>query len=113
MKLLKPLLTIGASLFSAASLSAGPIIGISFSGPDDINHANIVQIELGGGLANEYLAEGCNTRFAAIRNTLERQHMISYALAAHTTKKSVTLVLNSSDKYFQDRCTVSRISSTN
>ncbi|WP_281628852.1 hypothetical protein [Vibrio sp. St2] len=113
MKLIKLLLALGITLFSPVSLSAGPVKVITFSGPDDMNHANIVQIEIEGGLANEILAEGCNTRFAAIRNTLERQHMISYVLAAYATKESVQLVLNPSDKYFQDRCTISRISSTN
>ncbi len=49
--------------------------------------------------------------YAAIRNTEDRQHLISFALTAFVSKEPVVVVLNGGDKYFADRCTISRISS--
>lgn len=88
-------------------LADGKITSMNFSGPDDGSHPNIVQIQIEGGIDRE----GCNARFVAIRNTADRQHLISFALTAYSIKEPVSLVLNIADKYHTDRCTIQRISS--
>ncbi len=101
------LVVVISSVFTSQVNADGKIIGINFSGPDDPNHINIVQFQIEGGFASA----GCNVQFAAIRNTEDRQHLISFALAAFASKEPVVVVLNGGDKYFADRCTISRISS--
>jgi len=101
------LLFISLSIVFSHVQAAGKITGINFSGPDDPNHPNIIQIQIEGG----YNSGDCNTQFAAIRDSADRKHLISFAIAAYATKEPVTIVVNNSDKYFQDRCTISRISS--
>jgi len=91
----------------ASHVHAGIITGVNFSGPDDPHHPNIVQITIEGGFNNV----DCDQTLAAIRNTDDRQHLISYALAAFVSKQPVVIVLNGVDKYFGTRCTISRISS--
>lgn len=93
--------------FAQSALSDGIITGINFSGAYDSAHKNIVQIQIQGG----YSTSNCNSRFAAIRNTQEQQQMISFALAAFMEKTPVTIVISSNDKYYGDRCTITRISS--
>jgi hypothetical protein len=94
------------TIISSSAFASGKIIGINFSGPDD-GHPNVVQIQIEGGF-NE---AGCNTTFAAIRVTDDRKHLISFALSAYATKEPVSIVLNKTDPYFLDRCTIKRISS--
>ena len=115
MKYFKLFSFLGLTLFSFTSLGAGKITAIWHSGPDDPSHANVIQIQIEGGFAQEINAEGCNPNYAAIRNTQERQHMISYLLAAYATKERVGVVLNPADKYYTNggRCTISRIFSVN
>ena len=83
----------------------GLITSIVFSGPDDPSHQNVVQIQLEGG----FEFSNCNSSFSAIRNTEAREAMISFALSAYVAKIPVAVKLNSNDKYFSDRCTISRI----
>jgi hypothetical protein len=109
MNLLKTLSLLGLLAISFNSVGTGRITSVGFSGPDDPNHANIIQFEIEGGFSTEYNAQGCNVTFVAIRNTQDRQHLISYLLTAYTTKEKIGLVLNPSDKYYDDRCTVARI----
>jgi hypothetical protein len=97
----------GLMLVSPITFAAGLIKGVNFSGPDDPSHSNIVQIHIEGG----YDIAGCDVRFAAIRNTEDRKHLISFALAAFVSKTPVVVSLNTSDKYYADRCTISRLSS--
>jgi len=94
-------------VYSSGTFASGVITGINFSGPSDGSHQNVVQIQIEHG----YNIEGCNQRFAAIRNTPEQQHMISFALAAYFAKEPVDIELLPSDKYHSDRCTIYRISS--
>ncbi len=112
MNLVKSLLAIGLLALSSESMSAGRITSIAFSGPDDPNHINIVQIEIEGGFSGEGNAQGCNPSLAAIRNSPDRQYLISYLLTAYATKEKIKLVLNPTDKYLNDRCTISRIASS-
>ena len=95
-------------IFSANCFSAGKITDIVFSGPDDSPHQNIVQIQIEGG----FNRSGCNRTFAAIRNTTDRQHLISFALMAFTSKIPVDVRLGS-DKYLSDRCTITRLTFEN
>ena len=76
-----------------------------FSGPDDPNHTDIVQLQIEGGLNTE----GCDLTYTAIRVSEDRNHMISFAIAAYMSQTPVRLILNPSDKYFGTRCTVARI----
>jgi hypothetical protein len=108
MRSLKKIALLSLFLISFNSIGTGRITSVSFSGPDDPNHAHIVQFEIEGGFSGEYNAQSCNATFAAIRNTADRQHLISYLLTAYTTKEKIGLVLNPSDKYYDDRCTVAR-----
>jgi hypothetical protein len=103
------LMVLSQLTISSVAFGAGQVSVVSFSGPDDPDHKDIVQFEIVGGFSGEYNAGSCNASFAAIRNTPERQHMISFLLTAYATKANVKLVLNQNDKYFMDRCTVSRI----
>jgi hypothetical protein len=98
---------IGLIFITPSVLASGKIIGINFSGPDDPNHVNIVQISIEGG----FKYGSCDVVFAAIRNTEDRKHLISFALAAFASKEPVQVVLNGGDKYYGERCTISRISS--
>ncbi|WOI37706.1 hypothetical protein R1T43_01320 [Alteromonas sp. CI.11.F.A3] len=84
----------------------GLITSIVFSGPDDPSHQDIVQIQLEGGFSE---FTNCNSSYSAIRNTETREAMISFALSAYLAKIPVAVKLNSNDKYFSDRCTISRI----
>lgn len=93
-------------VLATAANAAGEITAIWFAGPDDPNHVDVVQIQISGG----YSMVGCDSSYAAIRNDANRAHMISFALAAYVSKDPVAVVLNPSDKYFSDRCTISRIS---
>lgn len=115
MKYFKLFSFFGFALFSFTALGEGKITAIWYSGPDDMSHANVIQIQIEGGFAKEINAAGCNPHYAAIRNTQERQHMISYLLTAYTTKEKVGVILNPADKYYtdDDRCTISRIFSAN
>ena len=97
----------GVLIMSSNSYAAGKITGIDFSGPDDPNHPNIVQIQIEGG----YNTGSCNNRFAAIRDTADRKNMVAFALKAYLSKEPVNILLNKEDKYFSNRCTISRISS--
>ncbi len=94
------------TVISSSTFAAGKITGVNFSGPDDI-HPNIMQIQIEGG----FDIPGCNATFAAIRDTDDRKHLISFALAAFASKEPVSIVLNKEDQYFLDRCTIVRISS--
>ena len=100
------------SAFSTFARADGRIIQIDFSGPDDPVHPDVVQLTIEGG----FNVAGCDSGYAAIRNDSKRQHLISFALAAYESGRSVTVVLNPSDKYFPSqnapngRCTISRIS---
>lgn len=93
-------------MISSTAFAGGKITGINFSGPDDGNHPNIVQIQIEGG----FNSGDCDTQFAAIRNTPDRKHLISFALIAYTTKEPVDVALNGADKYFASRCTISTMS---
>lgn len=105
----RSLSAIGLLVLSVNAWADGKITGLVFSGPDDPSHQNIVQIQIEGGFSYG----NCNTTFAAIRNSQDRQHMISFALAAYATGKPVAVKLNQSDTYYSDRCTISRITSAN
>jgi hypothetical protein len=98
---------LGGLLMATSYTYAGKISSITFSGPDDPNHPNVVQITIEGG----FNAGDCDQTFAAIRKDDDRNHIISFALAAYASKQSISVVLNESDKYFLSRCTISRISS--
>ena len=104
--MLRRLFVISLVAFSSNCFASGVITGLNFSGPNDGSHQNIVQIQIAGG----YNVEGCNQRFAAIRNIPEQQHMISFALAAYMAKEPVNIALLPSDKYHSDRCAIHRIS---
>ncbi|MDE1464410.1 hypothetical protein [Spartinivicinus poritis] len=102
-------ITLLFALLSAHSLitnASGKITGISFSGPDDDIHSNLVQIQIEGG----YNSPNCDTTRAAIRNTEDRQHLIKFALTAFKNETPVDIVLMEEDKYFRERCTIKRIS---
>ncbi|MCX4027738.1 hypothetical protein H0A36_21235 [Endozoicomonas sp. SM1973] len=101
-------IAIMAFLLSAHSLTnaSGKITGISFSGPDDDIHSNLVQIQIEGG----YNSPNCDITRAAIRNTEDRQHLIKFALTAFKNETPVDIVLMEEDKYFRERCTIKRIS---
>jgi hypothetical protein len=58
-----------------------------------------------------FSGSGCNTQFAGIRKE-GREHFISFALAAYVTGEPVKVALNTGDKYYSDRCTILRISSS-
>ncbi len=109
-KIVFSLLTI---FLSSHAFSDGVITDIWFSGPDDFGHSDIVQIYIG----NDFSVPGCHESFSAIRNTSDRQHMISFAIAAYISKEPVRVVLNANDTYFgtgsATRCTISRISTGN
>jgi hypothetical protein len=94
-------------IITPSAFAAGKITGINFSGPDDPSHTNVIQMQIEGGFSSG----SCDATFAAIRNTEDRKHLISFALTAFASKEPVTVVLNGSDKYFAERCTISRISS--
>jgi hypothetical protein len=98
---------ISLMIIAPSAFAAGEITGLNFSGPDDPNHPNVIQIQIEGG----FNSGSCDATFAAIRNTEDRKHLISFALTAFASKEPVTVVLNGSDKYFSERCTISRISS--
>ncbi len=94
--------------FSASALSDGKITNIWMSGPDDPNHINIVQITIEGGFST---VGGCSAQHAAVR--IEgREHLVSFILAAYKTEEPIKVVLNPADKYYADRCTISRVSSS-
>ncbi len=101
------ILTIVASLHSLNSQADGVIRSILFAGPDDNNHANVVQIQIEGG----FNVEGCDLTYAAIRVDETRKHLISFALTAYVSKIPVSVQLNPNDVYFGSRCTISRINS--
>lgn len=94
--------------FSAAANAAntGKLTAIMFSGPDDPNHANIVQIMIEGGFSNG----ACDPTLAAVRNTPDRKELIAFLLTAYATNQSVTIVLNPNDAYFGTRCSIARVS---
>ncbi len=94
--------------FSAATNAAnmGKITAIMFSGPDDANHVNVVQIAIEGGFSNG----ACDPTLAAVRNTPDRKDIIAFLLTAYATNQSVTVVVNPNDMYFGTRCTISRVS---
>ncbi len=100
------------SAFSSFARADGRIIQIDFSGPDDPNHPEVVQITIEGGFS----VTGCDSTYAAIRSDSRRQHLISFALEAYASGRPVKVVLNSADKYYptpnaaNGRCTISRIS---
>ncbi|MGH1486481.1 MAG: hypothetical protein ACRBCI_09695 [Cellvibrionaceae bacterium] len=93
------------TLLATNCFADGKIIKMWFAGPDDPNHTNIVQLQIEGGLATE----GCDLTYAAIRTGEDREHLISFAIAAYMSQTPVRLTLNPSDKYFGTRCTVARI----
>ena len=100
------------SAFSSFAQADGRIIQIDFSGPDDPNHPDVVQIVLEGG----YTVAGCDSTYAAIRSDSRRQHLISFVLEAYVSGRPVKVVLNPADKYYpasnapNGRCTIARIS---
>ena len=100
------------SAFSSFARADGRITQIDFSGPDDPNHPDVVQITIEGG----YSVAGCDSTYAAIRSDSRRQHLISFALEAYLSGRPVRVVLNAADKYYpapnaaNGRCTISRIS---
>jgi hypothetical protein len=91
--------------------SAGKITGIGFSGPKDGSHPNIVQISIEGGFSGEHNAAGCNPTLAAVRvgKAMETQHLVSYLLAANATGESVGVILDPTDRYWGDRCTITTV----
>ncbi|MFL0803282.1 MAG: hypothetical protein K6L81_06165 [Agarilytica sp.] len=94
-----------AILFTSNCFGDGKIIKMWFAGPDDPNHADIVQLQIEGGLSTE----GCDLTYSAIRVDGTRQHMISFALAAYMSQTPVKVTLNPNDKYYGTRCAISRI----
>lgn len=88
------------------AFAAGRITQINVAGPDDPNHPNVVQLVIEGGVSGGT----CDTTFSAIRNTADRKELIAYAFTAYASGQSVNIVLNTTDKYFGSRCTISRIS---
>lgn len=95
--------------FIASATESGVIKTLTMSGPNDVHHINVAQIDFGSEIMN---TPGCNKRFAAIRNDRNNTHLISLAISALVTKTSVTIDLNSADIYFSadSRCTISRLS---
>jgi hypothetical protein len=89
--------------------SAGKITGIGFAGPKDGSHPNIVQISIEGGFAGEYNSAGCAPELAAVRVNDETRHLVSYLLAANATQEKITVVLDPTDKYFGERCTITTV----
>ena len=107
MKKLVRLMFLLLSIFICNFVKAdGVILGITSAGPDFTGYPGVMQIRIEGG----FDTSGCNTTYAAIRNTSNRSHLVGVLLAAYTTQKPVSIVLNPADKYSGDRCTVSRIS---
>lgn len=109
MNIIKALLFLGLIIVNSQAMSAGRVTHIWFSGPDDPNHTDVIQIAIEGGFSGEYNAGGCDSSLAAIRNSSERQHLISFLLTAYATKEKIGVALNPSDKYHTNRCTISRI----
>ncbi|QLE98925.1 hypothetical protein [Neptunomonas phycophila] len=91
---------------SSYAAGGGVIKEIVFSGAKDGSHPNVVQIKIVGGFEQA----DCNRHFSAIRVSDENQHLISFVMAAFMSKEPVKVVLASNDKYYQDRCTIVRIS---
>jgi len=96
-----------SAFFCSYVQAEGKIVQIDFSGPDDPNHPNIVQLMIEGGFSS---SGSCDPNYAAIRNTADRKHLISFALTAYASGQSVNVFLNPLDNYFGTRCTVARIS---
>lgn len=86
--------------------ATGVILSMVSGGPDYSAYPGVIQIRIEGGFDNA----SCDPTYAAIRNTSDRTHLISLALTAYTTQKPVHAVLNSADKYYSNRCTISRLS---
>ncbi len=106
MKMIKTMMVAAvlvASVF-AGNAVAGKITYISVSGADDPAHPNVVQLIIEGG----YAEAGCDNTIAAIRDS--ETYLISMALIAQKTGDHLIAVLNSNDKYFDNRCIISRLS---
>ena len=90
------------------SFGTGIITSITFSGPNDPNHQNVVQLTMQGG----FNQGACDPSLAAIRNTPDRNDMISSILMAYAINQPISVTLNETDKYFGQRFTIERINFT-
>ena len=88
---------------------SGKITYYTFTSDQDPTHINFVQIQIKGG----FRQGGCNQRFAAVRYSENNKPLISIIMLAIANKTKISVLLNENDRYFGDRCTISRISVTN
>jgi hypothetical protein len=93
-------LTLSANCMAA---NQGRITGIYFAGQNYAPHPNVVQMTLEGGFS-----EGtCNAGLAAIRAA--DKHLVSLALAAYAAGFPVSVSLDPSDRYHDNRCVITYI----
>ncbi len=89
---------------AALATNTGLITRMGFSGSNSIwgtNHSDIVQIRIEGGFS----AENCDPIHAAIKKSDE--HLVSAALAAFISGKTISVQLNDSETYYDGtRCII-------
>lgn len=80
--------------------SHGRIIRIDFAGATFVSHPDVVQIQIEGGFSQGT----CNTTFAAARK--RDSQLVSFLLASHMAGAPITVYLDETDRYFDNRCTI-------